>query len=130
MQTDPSTHRGKKFGITLTNSPSELGDAMTRMLGPLQKIRVPVYDLALILFIALRFIPILYEEFTAIKNAQIIRGVNFAGSLVSRIRKPPASLSRFLSRPSSVPMSSLWPLKPGAIPAGSPGPFTLEAVLE
>ncbi len=75
------------FLVTLTNSPSELGDAMTRMLGPLQKIRVPVYDLALILFIALRFIPILYEEFTAIKNAQIIRGVNFAGSLVSRIRK-------------------------------------------
>ncbi|UCE23642.1 MAG: energy-coupling factor transporter transmembrane protein EcfT [Candidatus Zixiibacteriota bacterium] len=75
------------FLVTLTNSPSELGDAMTKMLGPLRKLRVPVYDLALILFIALRFIPILYEEFTAIKNAQIIRGVSFAGPIVNRIRK-------------------------------------------
>lgn len=75
------------FLVTLTNSPSELGDAMTKLLGPLQKVRFPVYDLALILFIALRFIPILYEEFTAIRNAQIIRGVRFTGSLATRLRK-------------------------------------------
>jgi len=75
------------FLITLTNSPSELGDALTKLLKPLQKIRIPIYDLALILFIALRFIPILYEEFTAIKNAQVTRGVNFGGSILSRIRK-------------------------------------------
>ncbi len=75
------------FLVTLTNSPSELGDAMTKLLRPLEKIRVPIYDLALILFIALRFIPILYEEFTAIKNAQMIRGVSFGGSIISRLRK-------------------------------------------
>lgn len=75
------------FLITLTNSPSELGDALTKLLGPLQKIRIPIYDLALILFIALRFIPILYEEFTAIRNAQLTRGVSFGGSLLSRVRK-------------------------------------------
>lgn len=75
------------FLMTLTNSPSELGDALTKLLGPLRKLRFPVYDLALILFIALRFIPILYEEFTAIRNAQIIRGVRFTGSLVTRLKK-------------------------------------------
>ncbi len=75
------------FLITLTNSPSELGDALTKLFRPLEKIRVPVYDLALILFIALRFIPILYEEFAAIRNAQIMRGVSFTGSLFSRLRK-------------------------------------------
>lgn len=75
------------FLLTLTNSPSELGDAMTKLLGPLQKLKIPVYDLALILFIALRFIPILYDEFTAIRNAQMIRGVNFSGSFFNRIRK-------------------------------------------
>ena len=48
---------------------------------------MPVDDLGLILFIALRFIPILYQEFTAIKQAQMIRGVSFTGSLVDRIRK-------------------------------------------
>lgn len=75
------------FLMTLTNSPSELGDALTKLLRPLQRIKIPVYDLALILFIALRFIPILYEEFTAIRNAQLTRGVNFGGSILSRARK-------------------------------------------
>ncbi|UCD62954.1 MAG: energy-coupling factor transporter transmembrane protein EcfT [Candidatus Zixiibacteriota bacterium] len=75
------------FLITLTNSPSELADAMTKLLRPLRKLRFPVYDLALIIFIALRFIPILYEEFTAIRNAQMIRGVRFTGPLLARLRK-------------------------------------------
>jgi energy-coupling factor transport system permease protein len=75
------------FVMTLTSSPSDLGEAFFKLLRPLEKIKLPVNDLALILFIALRFIPILYEEFTAIKNAQIIRGVNFKGSLLNRINK-------------------------------------------
>jgi energy-coupling factor transport system permease protein len=74
------------FLITLTNSPSDLGDAMTRLFKPLEKLRFPVYDLALILFIALRFIPILYEEFNAIRNAQMIRGVRFTGSMINRLK--------------------------------------------
>ena len=41
----------------------------------------------MILFIALRFIPILYEEFQAIKHAQMIRGVRFNGPLLNRVRK-------------------------------------------
>ncbi len=75
------------FLITLTNSPSELADAVTKMIKPLRRFRLPVYDLSLILFIAMRFIPILYDEFNTIRNAQIIRGVRFSGSLVSRMRK-------------------------------------------
>ena len=75
------------FLMTLTNSPSELAEAFSRILRPLKAIKVPVHDLSLILFMAIRFIPVLYEDFTAIRNAQIMRGVNFSGSLVNRIRK-------------------------------------------
>ncbi|HUV31054.1 MAG TPA: energy-coupling factor transporter transmembrane component T [Acidobacteriota bacterium] len=75
------------FLVTLTSSPSELAEAVTRLLRPLKRVRVPVDDLGLILFMALRFIPILYGEFMAIKHAQIIRGVSFSGSLVNRIRR-------------------------------------------
>ncbi len=75
------------FLVTLTSSPSELADAFARLLGPLEKLRVPVYDLALILFLAIRFIPVLYEEFITIRNAQIVRGVRFEGSIYNRIKK-------------------------------------------
>lgn len=75
------------FLITLTNSPSELGEALYKLLKPLKKFKVPIDDLTLILFIAIRFIPILYNEFNTIKNAQIIRGVNFSGSVFNRIKK-------------------------------------------
>ncbi len=75
------------FLITLTSSPSELADAFTKLLKPLKRLRVPVDDLALILFMAIRFIPVLYEEFVTIRNAQIIRGVRFSGSIFSRMKK-------------------------------------------
>lgn len=75
------------FLMTLTNSPSELGEAVYKILKPLRRIKVPVDDLALIIFIAIRFIPILYDEFISIKNAQIIRGVDFSGSIINRMKK-------------------------------------------
>jgi energy-coupling factor transport system permease protein len=75
------------FLVTLTTSPSALADAVARVLSPLRKLKLPVQDLALILFMAIRFIPVLYEEFEAIRNAQMIRGVRFTGSIVNRIRK-------------------------------------------
>lgn len=75
------------FLVTLTTAPSELADALAQLLSPLGKLRIPVQDLALILFMAMRFIPVLYEEFQTIKNAQMIRGVRFSGSVVNRIRK-------------------------------------------
>ncbi|MBD3404018.1 hypothetical protein GF420_14090 [candidate division GN15 bacterium] len=75
------------FLVTLTSSPSDLAEALTRLARPLAKLRVPVNDLGLILFMAIRFVPILMEEFVAIRNAQLIRGVDFGGNVISRIRK-------------------------------------------
>lgn len=75
------------FLLTLTSSPSALGEALVKIIKPLEKLKVPVSDFGLILFIALRFIPIMYDEFIAIKNAQTIRGVNFSGSIFNRIKK-------------------------------------------
>jgi energy-coupling factor transport system permease protein len=75
------------FLITLTNSPSELAEAFTKLLRPLRYFKVPVNDLGLIVFTAIRFIPILYEEFLAIRNAQTIRGVDFTGNFVTRIKR-------------------------------------------
>ena len=75
------------FLVTFTNSPSELAEAFTRILAPLSRLKIPVQDLSLILFMAIRFIPVLYEEFVAIRNAQIIRGVRFSGSFVARVKK-------------------------------------------
>lgn len=75
------------FLVTLTSSPSDLAEALTRLARPLSILKVPVNDLGLVLFMAIRFVPILMEEFEAIRNAQVIRGVDFSGSLVARTRK-------------------------------------------
>jgi energy-coupling factor transport system permease protein len=75
------------FLITFTSSPSELAEALTRAVRPLRRLRVPVNDLGLIIFIAIRFLPILYDEFMTIRNAQVMRGVDFGGSFLVRIRK-------------------------------------------
>ncbi|MCP4685609.1 MAG: energy-coupling factor transporter transmembrane protein EcfT [bacterium] len=80
------------FLVTLTNSPSELAEAVTKLFRPLSRIGLPIQELGLILFIAIRFIPILYEEFVSVRNAQVIRGVDFTGSLMNRIRKTTAVL--------------------------------------
>ncbi|MEW5795851.1 MAG: energy-coupling factor transporter transmembrane component T [Candidatus Zixiibacteriota bacterium] len=75
------------FLVTLTSSPSDLAEAVAKLLRPLKKLRVPADDIGLVLFIAIRFIPILHQEFLTIRNAQIIRGVDFSGNLLARARK-------------------------------------------
>ncbi len=80
------------FLVTLTTSPSDLAEAIMKVLRPLRKIGVPVNDLGLILFVALRFIPVLYEEFVIIRNAQILRGVQFDGRLAVKIKRSTAIL--------------------------------------
>ena len=75
------------FIVTLTSSPSELAEAIARLLRPLERIGIPADDLGLVLFIAIRFIPVLTQEFQTIRNAQVIRGVDFSGSLVNRVRR-------------------------------------------
>lgn len=75
------------FIVALTISPSDMGESLVVILSPLRKLKVPVNDIGLILFIAMRFIPVLAEEFDTIKKAQIIRGVDFSGNLIKRSKK-------------------------------------------
>lgn len=60
--------------LTYTTSPIDLTDAIERLLSPLKKIKVPVHELAMMMTIALRFIPTLIEETDKIMNAQKARG--------------------------------------------------------
>jgi len=73
--------------LTLTTSPIRLTDGLERMLRPLQPIGVPAHELALMMTIALRFIPTLAEEADRIMRAQQARGASFStGSLMARVR--------------------------------------------
>ena len=75
------------FLLTYTTSPIALTDGLESLLGPLKKIRVPVHELAMMMCIALRFIPTLIEETDKIMSAQKARGADFeTGSLMQRVR--------------------------------------------
>nr|WP_255724653.1 energy-coupling factor transporter transmembrane component T [Shimazuella soli] len=72
--------------LTFTTSSLDLTDALEQLLEPLKKIRVPVHELALMMSIALRFIPTLWEETEKIKNAQLARGANLeSGNIFKRL---------------------------------------------
>ncbi len=73
--------------LTYTTTPVALTDGLESLLTPLKWIRFPVHELALIMSIALRFIPILMDETERIKNAQKARGADFeSGGLIKRVR--------------------------------------------
>ena len=73
--------------LTLTTTPVSLADGLEALLSPLKLIFVPVHELALIISIALRFIPILTDETSRIMNAQKARGADFeTGGLVKRVK--------------------------------------------
>lgn len=73
--------------LTLTTTPNQLTDGLEKSLRPLQAIRVPVHETAMIMVIALRFIPILTEETNKIMSAQLARGADFeSGNLVKRVK--------------------------------------------
>lgn len=73
--------------LTLTTSPIELTDGIERLLNPFKKIGLPAHELAMMMTIALRFIPTLLEETDKIMKAQMARGADFeSGSLVSRAK--------------------------------------------
>jgi energy-coupling factor transport system permease protein len=63
--------------VTLTTSPVALTDALARLMRPLARVRVPVDDIAMMLSIALRFIPTTAEEAEKIVVAQTARGARF-----------------------------------------------------
>lgn len=73
--------------VTLTTQPLAVADGMESLLKPLKKMGLPVSELALMLSIALRFVPTLMDEAQSIMNAQRARGVRFnEGSLMTRIK--------------------------------------------
>lgn len=63
--------------LTLTTSPITLTDGIEYLLKPLEKIKVPAHEIAMMMTIALRFIPILLEETDKIMKAQMARGADF-----------------------------------------------------
>jgi energy-coupling factor transport system permease protein len=77
---------GIAFFISLTTMPADMADVIVSWLRPFRRLGIPANDIGLIIFIAMRFIPVLAEELHTIKMAQTIRGVNFAGSLKHRAR--------------------------------------------
>ena len=75
------------FLLTYTTSPIALTDGMETLLGPLKKIKVPVHELAMMMSIALRFIPTLIEETDKIMSAQKARGADFeSGNILDRAK--------------------------------------------
>jgi len=75
------------FLLTYTTSPIALTDAIERLLGPLKKIKLPIHEFAMMMSIALRFIPTLIEETDKIISAQRSRGADFeTGGIVKKAK--------------------------------------------
>lgn len=73
--------------MTLTTTPNQLTDGLERLMRPLNKIHVPVHDIAMMMSIALRFIPILLDETDKIMKAQTARGADFeSGGLIQKVK--------------------------------------------
>lgn len=73
--------------MTFTTSPNGLTDGLEKLLHPLNRFNAPVHEVAMIMSIALRFIPILLEETDKIMKAQMARGADFeSGNIVQRAK--------------------------------------------
>ena len=73
--------------MTFTTTPNELTDGIETLLKPLNKIHVPVHEIAMMMSIALRFIPILLEETDKIMKAQIARGADLeSGNMIQKAK--------------------------------------------
>ncbi len=73
--------------LTFTTSPTTLTDAMERVLSPLKVFHISVHEIAMMMTIALRFIPTLIEETDKIMSAQKARGADMeSGNLLQRVR--------------------------------------------
>jgi energy-coupling factor transport system permease protein len=84
--------------FTLTTSPMDFTDGLERLLRPFRRIGIPAHEIAMMLSIAVRFIPIFIDETERIRRAQISRGGRFDGGPVSRIRGiTPVVVPLFLS---------------------------------
>ena len=73
--------------LTYTTSHTDLTDAIERLMRPLRVIKVPVHEIAMMMTIALRFVPTLLEETDKIMSAQKARGADMeSGGLISRMK--------------------------------------------
>ena len=73
--------------MTLTTTPNNLTDGMEKAMSPLKVFKLPVHEIAMMMSIALRFIPILMEETDKIMKAQIARGADFeSGNLFKKAK--------------------------------------------
>lgn len=73
--------------LTLTTSPIALTDGIEKLLGPFKKLGLPAHELAMMMTIALRFIPTLLEETDKIMKAQMARGADFeSGNILRRAK--------------------------------------------
>lgn len=73
--------------MTLTTTPNQLTDGLEKALKPLNRLHVPVHEVAMMMSIALRFIPILIEETDKIMKAQMARGAIFdEGNVIQRAK--------------------------------------------
>ena len=78
--------------LTLTTTPNSITDGIERGLGFLTIIKVPIHEIAMMMSIALRFIPILAEETDKIRKAQIARGADFENGGISKKIKSLSSI--------------------------------------
>jgi len=73
--------------LTLTTTPLKISDALESLFAPLRIIKVPVHEMAMMMSIALRFIPTLIEETDKIMKAQVSRGADYdTGSFLNRVK--------------------------------------------
>lgn len=72
--------------LTLTTSPVELTDGIESLLRPLKRFGFPSQELAMMMMIALRFVPLLVEEAETLKKAQLARGADFGGNILQRVK--------------------------------------------
>lgn len=97
--------------LTFTTSPTELTDAIERLMKPLAKLHFPVHEIAMMMSLALRFVPTLLEETDKITQAQKARGADMeSGNIIQRVKAFIPILIPLLFRHSEEPMSlqQLW----------------------
>ena len=78
--------------LTLTTAPIEVADGLESLLSPFKRIGVPAHELAMMMVIALRFIPTLVDEAGRLQKAQMARGADFSGNPFRKAKKLTALL--------------------------------------
>ena len=73
--------------LMLTTAPLDVSDGIERLLKPFERFGLPAHELAMMMVIALRFIPTLVEESDRLQKAQMSRGADFTGNPIRRVRK-------------------------------------------